>query len=140
MFSDAVKARLSEFTLNAMRIVFALDFMQHGAQKLFGVWGFPHPVALLSQFGLAGVLEFFGGAMLALGLFTRPVAFVLAGEMAVAFFQVHFPSGFLPIVNHGELAVLFCWAYLFFAANGGGSFSLDGWRAGRRERNRLARV
>jgi putative oxidoreductase len=126
-----MKTRLSAFTLNAMRIVFALDFMQHGAQKLFGVWGFPHPVALFSQMGLAGILEFFGGAMLALGLFTRPVAFILAGEMAVAFFQAHLPRGFLPIVNHGELPVLFCWAYLFLAAHGGGAFSVDGWLARR---------
>ncbi|MCG6987729.1 MAG: DoxX family protein [Gemmatimonadetes bacterium] len=140
MASDAVKARISAFTLNAMRIVFALDFMQHGAQKLFGVWGFSHPVALASEFGVAGILEFFGGALLALGLFTRPVAFILAGEMAVTFFQFHFPSGVLPIVNHGELPVLFCWAYLFFAANGGGSFSVDGWLAARRERRRLAQT
>jgi putative oxidoreductase len=140
MVSDAVKARLSALALNAMRIVFALDFMQHGAQKLFGVWGFSHPVALASEFGVAGILEFFGGALLALGLFTRPVAFVLAGEMAVAFFQFHFPHGLLPIVNRGELPVLFCWAYLFLAANGGGSFSVDGWLAARREERRLAQV
>lgn len=132
MLSDGFKARFSAFTLNAMRIVFALDYMQHGAQKLFGLWGFAHPVALFSQMGAAGVIEFFGGAMLALGLFTRPLAFILSGEMAVAFFQAHFPRAFLPIVNHGELPVLFCWAFLFFAANGGGSFSLDGLRARRR--------
>ena len=133
MINDAMKTRLSALTLNAMRIVFALDFMQHGAQKLFGVLGWQGPsVHLFSQMGLAGVLEFFGGALLALGLFTRPVAFILAGEMAVAFFQAHFPRGFFPIVNRGELPVLFCWAYLFFAANGGGSFSLDGWRAARK--------
>jgi putative oxidoreductase len=138
MSSDAGNRRFSELTLNAMRIVFALDFMQHGMQKLFGVLGYSHPVALYSQLGLAGVLETFGGAMLVLGLFTRPVAFILSGEMAVAFFQAHFPHAFFPIENHGELPVLFCWAWLFFAANGGGSFSMDGWMA--RRRRRLADV
>jgi putative oxidoreductase len=134
-----MRDRLSEIALNAMRIVFALVYMEHGAQKLFAVLGRDKAVELFSQMGLAGVLEFYGGALLVVGLFTRPVAFLLAGEMAVAYFQVHLPRGFFPIVNHGELPVLFCWAYLFFAANGGGSFSLDGWRAARgRRRKSLA--
>lgn len=134
MLSDAVKARLSAFSLNALRIVFALTFLQHGAQKLFAVLGRDTPVTLLSQMGLAGVLEFFGGAMLVLGLFTRPVAFLLSGEMAVAYFQAHFPRGLFPIMNRGELPVLFCWAFLFIAINGGGSFSLDGWFAARKRK------
>lgn len=132
MSIDLTKTRAAQFTLNAMRIVFGLMFMQHGAQKLFAMFGREEAVELFSQFGLAGVLELFGGALIVVGLLTRPVAFVLAGEMAVAYFQGHFPRGFMPIVNRGELPVLFCWAFLFFAANGGGSFSLDGLIAGRK--------
>jgi putative oxidoreductase len=126
------QAALSEFFLNAMRIVFGLMFMQHGAQKLFAMFGRDEAVALVSQMGLAGVLEFFGGALIVLGLFTRPVAFVLAGQMAWAYFQAHLPQGWVPIMNRGELAVLYCWAFLFLAANGGGSFSVDGFMAGRK--------
>ncbi len=113
-----------------LRIVVALLFMQHGAQKLFGVLGGAGPgggsVELFSQMGLAGVLEFFGGALLALGLFTAPVAFILAGQMAVAYFMAHAPQGFWPIQNRGELAALFSFVFLFFAAAGPGRFSLDG--------------
>ena len=86
------------------------------------------PVALLSQFGVAGVLETFGGLLLLLGLFTRPVAFVLAGEMAVAYFMAHIGRSFFPVLNGGEPAVLFCFIWLFMAAAGPGAFSLDGRR------------
>lgn len=133
-----MKARFKgapEFFLNAMRVVFGLMFMQHGAQKLFAVFGREEAVALFSQMGLAGVLEFFGGALIVVGFLTRPVAFVLAGQMAWAYFQAHAPRGWVPIVNRGELAVLYCWAFLFFAANGGGRFSVDGWLARRRSGN-----
>ena len=75
--------------------------------------------------GAAGMLEFFGGLLLLLGLFTRPVAFLLAGEMAVAYFTAHFPRGFWPLANNGEAAVLFCFAYLYLSAAGGGPISLD---------------
>lgn len=126
MITDATEDRISEFFLNGMRIVFGLMFMQHGAQKLFAMFGREEAVQLFSQMGLAGVLEFFGGALIVLGLMTRPVAFVLAGEMAWAYFQAHFPRGWMPIMNRGEAPVLFCWAFLFLAANGGGGFSLDG--------------
>ncbi|HEX7117601.1 MAG TPA: DoxX family protein [Longimicrobiales bacterium] len=118
--------RWQPLTLNALRIVTGLLFMQHGAQKLFGALGGNAVESLASQMGLAGILEFFGGALIALGLFTRPVAFVLAGEMAWAYFQAHFPRAFFPITNRGELPVLYCFIYLYLAANGGGSFSLDG--------------
>jgi putative oxidoreductase len=107
--------------------VAALLFMAHGTQKLFA-WpvGEPQPtVPLFSLMGLAGVLETFGGLLLALGLFTRPVAFVLAGEMAVAYFMAHAPRGFWPILNKGEPAVLFCFLFLYLAAAGGGPWSLD---------------
>ncbi len=128
------RSTISHVFLNLLRIVTGLMFMQHGAQKLFGILGFQHPVALASLFGVAGVLEFFGGALIVLGLFTRPVAFVLAGEMAVAYFKAHFPLSWFPIVSGGELAVLYCFIYLFLAANGGGRFSLDGLRARRKGR------
>ncbi len=85
---------------------------------------------LFSQMGLAGVLETFGGALLLLGLFTRPVAFVVAGEMAVAYFQVSAPLSFWPIVNGGVATVLFCFLWLYLSAAGAGPWSLDAWRAG----------
>lgn len=120
------------FFLNAMRIVFALMFMQHGAQKLFGAFGAQGVAEPRTLMWFAGILETFGGLLLLLGLFTRPVAFILAGEMAVAYFTAHLPQGWVPIMNGGELAVLYCWAYLFFAAAGGGAFSIDGWLAARK--------
>ena len=85
----------------------------------------------MSQPGLAGILELGGGLLLAAGLFTRPVAFILAGEMAVAYFIAHLPQGFWPIMNRGELAMFYCFTWLFFFANGPGRYSLDAWRAGR---------
>jgi putative oxidoreductase len=111
-------------------MVAAFLFMAHGAQKLLA-WPASEPreaVALVSLMGLAGVLELVGGLFLLLGLFTRPVAFLLAGEMAVAYAMAHTPRGFWPILNHGELAVLYCFLYLYLAAVGGGPWSLDGLR------------
>jgi len=103
----------------------------HGAQKLFGFLappGMPGP-ALLSQIGIGGLLEFFGGGLLLIGLFTRPVAFILSGMMAVAYFQMHAPGGFWPLQNKGELAVLYCFVFLFFSVAGGGEWSVDRlWR------------
>jgi len=103
--------------------------MQHGAQKLFGVlggFGAPgHTAPLFSLMGLAGIIEFFVALLVMLGLFTRIAAIIVSGEMAVAYFLVHRPQGFWPIHNHGELPVLFCFIFLFFAAFGGGRFSLD---------------
>jgi putative oxidoreductase len=100
--------------------------MQHGAQKLFNFPGPPqamHP--LFSLIGAAGVLELFGGLLLFLGLFTRPVVFLLSGEMAVAYFMAHAPHGFWPLLNRGELAVLYCFIFLYLAVAGGGSWSVD---------------
>jgi putative oxidoreductase len=113
--------------LSVLRIVAAFLFMLHGTQKLFA---FPvsepkDPVALFSLMGLAGVLEVFGGLLLLLGLFTRPVAFLLAGEMAVAYFKSHAPQGFWPNLNRGELAALYCFLFLFLGAAGAGPWSLD---------------
>ncbi|OGD22076.1 MAG: hypothetical protein A2W03_05475, partial [Candidatus Aminicenantes bacterium RBG_16_63_16] len=91
-------------------------------------------VVLLSQSGLGGILETFGGLLLLIGLFTRPVAFILAGEMAVAYFQFHAPRGFWPLLNQGELAALYCFLWLYFSAAGPGPWSLDGIRARKREK------
>jgi len=112
--------------LSILRIVAGLLLMQHGLQKLFGALGAEHgPVPALSQMWVAGVLELGGGGLLALGLFTRPVAFVLSGLMAVAYFQAHFPQSFFPVINKGELAVIYCFVYLYLFFAGGGSWSLD---------------
>jgi putative oxidoreductase len=119
-----VSGKYGDLTLSLLRIVTGFLFIPHGAQKLFGVLG-REAVPLMSLPGLAGVLEFFGGILILIGLFTRPVAFLLSGQMAVAYWMVHGPQGFFPITNGGELAVLYCFVYLFFAANGGGSISAD---------------
>ncbi|RMH21133.1 MAG: DoxX family protein [Gemmatimonadetes bacterium] len=137
MTTESGRTGAAHLTLNALRIVTGFLFAAHGAQKLFGVLGRDAPVELMSLMGLAGVLEFFGGLLVMVGLFTRPVAFVLAGEMAVAYFMVHAPRGFWPLMNRGEPAVLFCFIFLMLAANGGGALSLDGWLAARR-RGKLA--
>ncbi len=99
-------------------------FMPHGAQKLFGAFG-ASPMERISLFGLAGVLEFFGGFLILIGLFTKPVAFVLAGQMAVAYFMAHALRGFWPGLNGGELAALYCFVYLFLSTRGGGDWSVD---------------
>jgi putative oxidoreductase len=114
--------------LGLLRIATGLLLLQHGTAKLFG---FPHVAMfdnthVLSLLGLAGVLEFTGGVLLLLGLWTRPVAFILSGEMAAAYFLVHAPKGFFPILNQGELAVLYCFVLLYLAAAGGGALSLTG--------------
>jgi putative oxidoreductase len=112
--------------LSVLRIVSAFIFLLHGTQKLFD-WPIASrsPVELMSQTGLAGVLETFGGLLLLIGLFTRPVAFLLSGEMAVAYFQVHFPRGFFPIANGGDNAALFCFLFLYFVFAGAGPWSVD---------------
>jgi len=126
MTDQGTRTGISHFFLNAARIVFGLMFMQHGAQKLFAVLGREEAAQLLSLQWFAGVLEFWGGLLVVVGLFTRPVAFLLAGQMAYAYWFVHFPRGAVPIENGGELAVLYCFFWLFLSANGGGSFSVDG--------------
>jgi len=117
-------APLSPYFYAALRVVAGLLFAQHGVQKLFGWLTDSPPVALLSQRGLAGVIETFGGLLIALGAFTTPVAFLASGQMAVAYFQAHAPRGFWPIQNGGELAVLFCFLFLYIASRGSGRFSL----------------
>ena len=119
--------------LSVLRIVAASVFITHGTQKLFGFPVLePKPtVELFSMFGFAGVLETVGGLLLLLGLFTRPVAFLLSGEMAVAYFMTHFPRSFWPILNNGEHTVLFCFLFLYLVAAGGGEWALDRARARR---------
>jgi|SRR6478609_2237920 len=116
--------------LGILRIVVAFLFIQHGMVKLFGVPAMEGmgKVPLMSLFGVAGLLEFVGGALLLLGLGTRPVAFILSGEMAAAYFIGHASQGFLPIINHGELAVTWCFLFLYFFFAGAGAFSLDAAR------------
>ena len=119
----------SPWLLGILRIVAAVLFMEHGTSKLFGFPPFPMgEVQLFSLLGLAGILEFVGGTLLLIGFFTRPVAFILAGEMAVAYFTQHAPRGAWPIVNGGELAVLYCFLWLYVVAAGPGPWSVDGLR------------
>jgi putative oxidoreductase len=126
--------RLSQWSpqvLSVLRIVAALLFMQHGMAKLFD---FPpsgrfEDLQLLSLVGVAGILEVFGGALLLVGLFTRPVAFVLSGLMAAAYFLAHAPRDFFPLLNNGNLAILYCFVFFYLVFAGGGAWSLDAlWR------------
>lgn len=117
--------------LSVLRIMAALLLLQHATAKLFG---FPHVayfdgLPLLSLLGFAGVLELVGGVLLLLGVYTRPVAFLLSGEMAVAYFLGHAPRGFIPLDNGGELAALYCFIFLYLAVAGGGAWSLSNRRA-----------
>ncbi len=122
--------RAVQVTYFLLRVVTGLLFMQAGGMKLFAWFGgIPAAMGgqppLMSQIWIGGVLEFFGGLAIMLGLLTRPVAFILSGEMAVAYWQFHAPNGAWPIQNHGEPAVLFCFIFLYMAAHGGGDWSLD---------------
>lgn len=126
-------ASYAPHALAVLRIVAGLLFMEHGTQKLFG---FPAPPesglpAVLSLFWIGAVLEFVGGILIVIGLFTRPVAFLLAGEMAVAYWMVHAPNSFYPALNGGDAAILFCFVFLYLAARGAGPFSVDGSRSSR---------
>jgi putative oxidoreductase len=109
------------------RIIAAFTFSLHGWQKFFGMFGGigGHPVDPTTMLGIAGVIETIGGGMIMLGIFTRPVAFFLSGEMAVGYFRTHAPRGFWPISNGGELAVFYCFLFLWMAAAGPGPWSLD---------------
>ena len=114
--------------LSVLRIVSGSVFLSFGTMKLFGFPPLPAgmpPIQLMSQLGLAGFLEAFGGLLILIGLFTRPVSFVLAGEMAVAYFQGHFPRSFFPSVNMGTPAILYCFIFLYFVFAGAGPWSVD---------------
>src|SRR5947199_4406577 len=120
--------RAVQVTYFLLRVVAGFLFIQAGGLILFGWFcGMPGgaKVPLMSQTGIGGVLEFFGGIFIILGLFTRPVAFVLSGMMAVAYWQFHFPNGHWPVQNEGMPAVLFCFIFLYMAAQGAGEWSLD---------------
>ena len=127
----SITAQWSKWSPNVrsvLRIVAAFMFIQAGTMKLFA---FPPvmpgggTVPLISEMGLAGILEAFGGALLLLGFLTRPVAFLLSGEMAVAYFQAHFPQGFWTVLNGGQPAVLYCFIWLYLSAAGPGPWSFD---------------
>lgn len=113
--------------LSLLRIIAGLLFLEHGLVKLFGFPPDAQPgvQAVGSLFWIAGVLELVGGALVALGLFTRPVAFILSGEMAAGYFMVHAKQNFFPAVNGGDAAILFCFVFLYLAAAGGGAWSFD---------------
>jgi putative oxidoreductase len=120
-------SNLSPYFLSVLRIASGLLFLEHGTSKVFGVppsgmaWTFHYN----SPEGWSGIIELVGGILLTAGLFTRFTAFILSGEMAVAYFMVHAQHGFYPLVNKGEIAVLYCFVFLYLAVAGGGPFSLD---------------
>ena len=115
--------------LSILRIVAALIFFEHGTQKLLGFPAHENPPAFLSLSWIAGLLELVGGAFLILGLFTRPVAFILSGEMAFAYWIAHAPRSFFPVLNGGDASILYCFVFLYLAFAGGGPWSLDAMRA-----------
>ena len=112
--------------LSTVRIMTGLLFLQHGTTKYLSFPASPmNNASPLTMGGAAGLIELIGGVLIVIGLFTRPVAFILSGTMAVAYFYVHSPQGFFPLLNRGELAVLYCFVFLFIAAAGGGAWSVD---------------
>ena len=115
--------KYSELAYGIMRIVVGVLFACHGAQKLFGVFGDGIPSGPLMT--AAGIIEFFGGALIALGLWTGFAGFISSGQMAVAYFMTHSPGGFWPIVNKGELAVVYCFIFLYIASRGSGRVSIE---------------
>jgi putative oxidoreductase len=115
--------------LGLLRIVAALLFIAHGTQKLFNVPSSEFSISLFSLMGVAGMLETFGGLLLLLGVFTRPVAFVLSGQMAVAYWMAHAPQSAFPVQNGGDAPILFCFVFLYLVAAGPGAWSIDALRA-----------
>jgi putative oxidoreductase len=122
-----IPERFAPITYALFRIVFGLIFMMFGLQKVLGLFGGigGHAVPLASRFGAAGIIETVCGLLILLGLFTRPAAFLASGEMAAAYFIAHFPQSPLPIVNMGERAAMFCFAFLYICSRGAGSLSFD---------------
>jgi putative oxidoreductase len=114
--------------LGALRFLTGTMFACHGSQKLFGFFGAMPPGVPGYITWIAGPIEFFGGILIAVGLLTRPVAFLASGMMAIAYFTGHAPNGFWPKANGGELAIFYCWIFLFIAAYGPGAFALDNLR------------
>ncbi|NQW51913.1 MAG: DoxX family protein [Rhodospirillales bacterium] len=124
---EALAASWAPRLLSILRIMTGLLFLQHGTAKLLKIPVVPMfaNLNLMTPPGIAGVLELVGGVLMILGLFTRSTAFVLSGLMAAAYFMAHAPRGFYPILNAGELAILFCFVFLYFAAAGPGPWSID---------------
>lgn len=116
--------KYSPYIYAILRIVSGLMFAMHGSQKVFGIPGDKSPVPLASLLGVGGILELVCGLLIALGLVASYAAFIASGEMAVAYFMMHASHGFLPIVNQGELAVLYCFLFLYIAARGSGVWSI----------------
>lgn len=131
---DSRRSPASDHALAFVRIVAGVIFMSVGTMKVFGFPASPMPVALWSQMGIGGLIEVVGGILITLGLFTRPVAFVLSGEMAVAYFQFHAPQSIYPTTNQGMPAILYCLLFFYMAFAGSGSWSLDRFLEGRRQR------
>jgi putative oxidoreductase len=127
---DALAAAWAPRLLSILRIMTGLLFLQHGTAKYFKIPVVPMFANLtpMSPSGIAGILELVGGVLIILGLFTRSVAFILSGLMAVAYFMAHAPRGFYPILNAGELAILYCFVFLYIAAAGPGPWSVDAAR------------
>ena len=117
--------RAAQLTHVLLRVVAGFLFLQHGGQKLFGWYGSMGEGPLAPLMLVAGVLEVFGGIAIMIGILTRPIAFLLSGEMTFAYFMAHFPRGPLPLQNQGEAAALFSFIFLFLAGNGDGGFSVD---------------
>jgi putative oxidoreductase len=122
-------AKLQSQALGVLRIMTALQFIEHGSQKLFNFPVGEHAGTLTGLPLAAGILEFAGGILLALGLFTRPVAFLLCGEMAIAYFMAHMPRDFFPVNNGGDSAISFCFIFLYLVFAGAGAFALDNRRS-----------
>ena len=136
---DNLLSRYTSTVYALLRIVAGFLFFQHGLPKLIGGFGRAAPAEFMSQMWLAGIIEVFGGGAMAVGLFTRVVAFIASGEMAVAYFQAHAPRGFWPIMNGGELAALYGFVFLYFAAAGSGKWSVDALRGSARQRQKSSR-
>ena len=115
----------SSYVLSLVRIIVGLLFLEHGTAKYLGFPSLPRSAEALSMSGVGGLLELIGGALMVLGLFTRPVAFLLCGEMAVAYFYAHFPRNFFPLINGGDAAVLYCFVFLYVMFAGAGPWSVD---------------
>ena len=122
---DGFLGRFAPHIYALLRIVSGVLFAEHGAQKLLGALG-GHQVPIMSQFGLAGVIELVGGLMISAGVYASPIAFIASGEMAAAYFQAHAPRGLWPVQNGGEVAVLYCFLFLYVAARGNGAWSIQG--------------
>jgi putative oxidoreductase len=135
MFMQQLETIWAPRVLSIVRVVAALIFMEHGTQKLLNFPARPNNAPgpeLFSLYGAAGTMEMVGGILLVFGLFTRPVAFLLSGEMAFAYWMSHAPNSLYPIVNRGDAAILYCFLFLYLACAGGGAWSLDRliWKKG----------